>query len=383
MESVNVSRNMSPLIVHIIYRLGIGGLENGLVNIINKLPEDQYRHAIICLTDSTDFSRRIKRQDVAVYRMHKRPGQDWASFYKVYRLLKQLRPAVVHTRNLAAIEYQLCALLAGVPYRVHGEHGWDVFDPDGSNRKYRWLRRALGIIIHRFIPLSQHLQAYLIDKVGIAESKVTRICNGVDTEIFYPRNGARQTSEACPLALENKLVIGTVGRMHGVKDQITLVKAFIDACAKSTEFSERARLFLVGDGPLREQAAALLSSNQLIDKAWLPGERNDIAAILRSLDIFVLPSKTEGISNTILEAMSSGLPVIATRVGGNPELVVDGQTGYLLEKEDIAGLSGIMRDLVADDDKRRRFGTAACQRIADEFSIDSMVDRYRQVYDRQ
>jgi sugar transferase (PEP-CTERM/EpsH1 system associated) len=378
-----MSRQLPPLIVHIIYRLGIGGLENGLVNIINNLPENSYRHAIICLADSTEFSQRIKRQDVIVHQLHKRPGQDWASFFSVYRLLKQWQPAIVHTRNLAAIEYQLCALFAGVPYRVHGEHGWDVFDPDGSNVKYQWLRRGLGSIIHRFIPLSQHLQDYLLNRVGIPSAKVTRICNGVNTKTFYPRAGVRQIPEGCSLNLDEKLVIGTVGRMHGVKDQLTLVRAFIDACENSPEFAQIARLFLIGDGPLRAEALELLNAASLTDKAWLPGERNDIAEILRSLDIFVLPSKAEGISNTILEAMASGLPVIATRVGGNPELVLDGKTGCLVEKEDVEGLSSAMRELVLDDGKQRQLGEASLQRIQAEFSIDSMVNRYRQVYDKQ
>jgi sugar transferase (PEP-CTERM/EpsH1 system associated) len=378
-----MSAQLPPLIVHIIYRLGIGGLENGLVNIINNLSEGRYRHAIICLTDSTEFSQRIRRQDVIVHQLHKRPGQDWASFYKVYRLLKQWQPTIVHTRNLAAIEYQVCALFAGVPYRVHGEHGWDVFDPDGSNVKYQWLRRALGLVIHRFIPLSQHLQEYLLTRVGLPAKKITRICNGVDTRIFYPRREDRGVPEGCLLDLNQKLVIGAVGRMHGVKDQLTLVRAFIDACETSAEFALTARLFLIGDGPLRTDALELLDSAKLAEKAWLPGERNDIPEILRSLDIFVLPSKAEGISNTILEAMASGLPVIATRVGGNPELVLDGQTGCLVEKEDVEGLSLAMRDLVADNEKRRQLGEASLRRVLAEFSIDSMVDRYRQVYDKQ
>lgn len=377
-----MSQQLPPLIVHIIYRLGIGGLENGLVNIINRLPEDRYRHAIICLTDSTDFRQRISRRDVAIYQMHKRPGQDWASFHKVYSLLRQLRPVIVHTRNLAAIEYQFCALLSGVPFRVHSEHGWDVFDPDGNNVKYQWLRRALGYIIHRFIPLSLQLQDYLLNRVKIPASKIARICNGVDTKIFYPRSGSRQKPEGCPPVLDDEIVIGTVGRMHGVKDQLTLVKAFIDACVKSPGFADRARLFLIGDGPLRAQAIELLAASNLADKAWLPGERNDIADILRSLDIFVLPSKAEGISNTILEAMASGLPVIATRVGGNPELVLDAETGMLVEKEDVAGLSEAMRELVTNQGERRQLGEAAYQRILSEFSIDSMVARYQQVYDR-
>jgi len=374
------------LIVHIIYRLGIGGLENGLVNLINKLPADKYRHAIICLTDSTDFSQRIKRSDVAIYQLHKKPGKGFSSFYKIFKLLKQLQPDVVHTRNLGTIEYQLCAVLAGVPNRVHGEHGWDVYDPEGRVVKYQRLRRVLGYFIHRFIPLSQHLQAYLLERVGIPASKITRICNGVDTGVFYPRSTDRKIPVACPLTLDGKVVIGTVGRMHGVKDQLTLVRAYIDSCRQSPTFAVRSCLFLIGDGPLRAEAMALLNDSHLLDQAWLPGERQDIAEILRSLDIFVLPSQAEGISNTILEAMASGLPVVATRVGGNPELVQDGQsglmqTGFLVEKQAVAAMSAVLIDLVENNEKRQQLGNAALQRIQAEFSIDGMVSRYQQIYD--
>ncbi len=372
-----------PLIVHIIYRLGIGGLENGLVNLINRLPADRYRHTIICLTDSTDFSKRIQRSDVEVFQIHKQPGQDWGSFLKVFKLLKKLKPAIVHTRNLAAIEYQFCAWLAGVNYRVHGEHGWDVFDPDGDNVKYQWLRRLFGLMIHRFIPLSQHLQDYLQTKVGISAHKITRICNGVDTKIFYPASGERQTPDACPLALNDKVVIGTVGRMHGVKDQSTLVKAFILACQESAVFAGRTCLFLIGDGPLHQQAIDLLAQNGLAGQCWLPGERNDIAEILRSLDVFVLPSKSEGISNTLLEAMASGLPVIATNVGGNPELVLNETTGYLVEKENPAAMAKAILELVSNDAKRKQLAQASYQRAQQQFSIDSMVACYQSVYDKQ
>jgi len=371
-----------PLIVHIIYRLGVGGLENGLVNLINRMSSDSYRHAIICLTDSTDFSKRIRRPGVAIYEIHKKPGQDGESFVKVYKLLKQLKPAVVHTRNLAAIEYQLCAFLAGVPLRVQGEHGWDVFDPEGNNVKYRWLRFLMGLIIHCFIPLSQQLQNYLQMKVGIPVKKITRICNGVDTELFYPREGQREMPENCPLQLENKLLIGTVGRMHGVKDQLTLVKAYILACQESAVFADKARLALIGDGPLRELAVNLLEKHGLAENVWLPGACHNIPQIMRSFDVFVLPSKAEGISNTILEAMATGLSVIATRVGGNPELVVDETTGLLVEKENAPAMAMALQALIDDNAKRRQFAQAALQRARREFSIDSMVARYQAVYDR-
>ena len=375
-------QNQSPLIVHIIYRLGVGGLENGLVNIINLLPVEAYRHAIICLTDSTDFSERLQRRDVAIYEIHKRAGQDWSSFFKVYRLLKQLRPSIVHTRNLAAIEYQFCAWLAGVSYRVHGEHGWDVFDPEGNNVKYQWLRKIMGLLIHRFVPLSLHLETYLLSQVGIPHSKITRICNGVDTHVFHPRANDRQTPVGCSLDLSGKIVIGTVGRMHGVKDQITLVNAFLEAANLSSSFRDQARLLLIGEGPLRETALTLLGQHGLAESAWLPGERSDIAEILRLLDVFVLPSQAEGISNTLLEAMATGLAVIATRVGGNPELVLEGKTGLLVDKQNPLQLAEALLCLFNDQVLRQQFAEAGLNRVLEEFTIDGMVARYQRLYDK-
>ena len=129
----------NPLIAHVIYRLGIGGLENGLVNLINRLPESRYRHVIISLTDVSDFKQRIKRQDVGCIALNKRAGNDVMMLWRLWRLFRRLRPSSVHSRNLAALEAQFPAWLAGVPCRIHGEHGRDVSDMDGFSKKYRWI----------------------------------------------------------------------------------------------------------------------------------------------------------------------------------------------------------------------------------------------------
>ncbi|WP_341325132.1 TIGR03088 family PEP-CTERM/XrtA system glycosyltransferase [Methylotuvimicrobium sp. KM2] len=370
-----------PLIAHIIYSLGVGGLENGLVNLINRMPSDRYRHVIICLKNSTDFKNRLQRKDVEIYELNKREGQDWQSFVKMYRLLKQIKPAIVHTRNLAAIEYQVPALLAGVKHRVHGEHGWDVFDPDGSNKKYRLLRRMLGLIIDRFIPLSGHLDNYLREKVGIPDSKIRRICNGVDTERFQPARPKVVVGD-CPWPdAEKRLIIGTVGRMHGVKDQMTLARAFVELLKRHSESKNAVGLVMIGEGPLRTEVRQLLVENDLLDQAWLPGERSDVAELMRGFDVFVLPSQAEGISNTILEAMASGLPVIATRVGGNPELVEHGKTGFLVERQNPSELAGRLSDYIGDSKLCIEHGSKGRERALQAFSIDAMVKNYLSVYD--
>jgi len=369
-----------PLITHIIYRLGVGGLENGLVNLINAMPEERYRHAIICITEATDFRERINRTDVAIFELNKAEGKSLWHYWETYRLLRQLKPAIVHTRNLSTIECQLPVFLAGVLFRVHGEHGWDVYDPDGNNVKYQWLRRVFKIFINHFVPLSEQLELYLTDKIHVSTEQITRISNGVDTKRFYPAPTGRTTITDCPFTNSQDFLIGTVGRMHGVKDQINLVRAFIEF--RKGKHTSHARLLLIGEGPLRQQADLLLGKAGLIDDAWLPGERNDIAEIMRGMDVFVLPSSSEGISNTILEAMASALPVIATDVGGNAELVNDTTTGTIVPKSNHIALKEALANYVKQPELVKQHGQAGYQRIQTEFSMDAMVKQYLGVYDR-
>jgi sugar transferase (PEP-CTERM/EpsH1 system associated) len=381
-KMASTTTKQPPLIVHIIYRLGIGGLENGLVNLINNMPQDAYRHAIVCLKESTDFRQRLVRSDVQVYEIQKKEGQDWEVFFRLFRLLRELQPDIVHTRNLATVEYQLIAWLAGVKSRIHGEHGWDVFDPDGSNIKYQWVRRIIKPLIHRYIPLSKQLDCYLTDKIHVPPVKITRICNGVDTTFFYPLKGKKLPVPGCPFSFtQQDKIIGTVGRMHGVKDQLTLVNAFILLCEREPSLRQILRLIIIGDGPLKEQAIKRLTEHHLIDSAWLPGERNDVAEIMRCFDIFVLPSQAEGISNTILEAMATALPVIATDVGGNPELVEDGKTGRLTTPGDPEAMAEKIADYIGHIEKMRQHSKQAYRRALTEFSLLAMVERYKAVYD--
>ena len=371
-----------PLIAHIIYRLGIGGLENGLVNLINHLPEERFRHVIICLKDATDFRQRIRHSDVPVYCLNRREGHDFGMFIRLYRLLRELKPDIVHTRNLAALECQLPAWLAGVAGRVHGEHGWDVFDPEGASRKYQWLRRLYRPLVQRYIALSGHLERYLLDKVGVPAVKLVRICNGVNTEVFYPAKQVKSAIPDCPFTNSSELfLIGTVGRMHGVKDQLTLVRSLLRLLEIRPQARECARLILVGEGPLRGEARQVLAAAGVEQLAWLPGERSDIAEIMRGLDLFVLPSQAEGISNTILEAMATGLPVVATAVGGNPELVVDGQTGRLVPSNDAEVMARALAEYLDRPDQTRLHGEAGLRRVHEQFSLDNMVGRYLAVYD--
>ncbi len=377
------TKNSPPLIAHIIFKLGVGGLENGLVNLINKIPADRYRHVIICIKNSTDFEKRIKRDNVTIYELNKREGNDFLLFYRLYKLLKEIKADIVHTRNLSAIECQIPAFLAGVKHRVHGEHGWDSFDPGGGNRKYRLLRRALSPFIQKFVPLSIQIEDYLKSKVAVSERKINRICNGVDTKKFQPASYLANVAVPPEYPFTDKafFVLGTVGRMSAVKDQLVLVRAFIHLLAKQPEWQAKLRLVIIGDGPLHKEALALLASTGNSERAWLPGARDDIATILQQLDLFVLPSEAEGIPNTILEAMATKLPIVATNVGGIPDLVVDGETGHLVPSKNVEAMVTALECYVNDEQLLKKHGEQGLKRVLAQFSLDKMVSNYLNLYD--
>jgi sugar transferase (PEP-CTERM/EpsH1 system associated) len=370
-----------PLVAHIIHRLDIGGLENGLVNIINRMPTNLYRHAIICLTAFSDFSLRINRSDVAILALNKRDGKDPGSYLRLWRLLRRLRPDIVHTRNLPTLDAIFVAVAAGVPRRVHGEHGRDMLELQGNNRKYNLLRRLCRPFVHIYIPLSRDLTFWLREEIGVPEKKIAQIYNGVDVKHFRPVHAARAPLPVNDFAPSGTIVIGTVGRLASVKDPLALVQSFLQLTESLPEARKRLRLVMIGDGPLRGRVEELLNNAHAADIAWLAGARDDVPELLRGFDIFVLPSLAEGISNTILEAMATGLPIVATRVGGTPELVIDGVTGTLVPPADVGAMAHALRMYIERPDVRHKHGRAARDRVERDFSIATMVSSYQSVYD--
>ena len=372
-----------PLVVHVMYRFDTGGLENGIVNLINHMPSDAYRHAVLALTEVTEFRHRIQRNDVEFISLGKRPGHGVWQYTKLFKLFRQLRPAIVHSRNLAALEVQAPAWAAGVPVRIHGEHGRDVGDLDGSNVTYQRVRRFYKPFVHHYTALSRDLAKYLVDKVRVSQEKITQAYNGVDTDRFSPALHGTHPIAGCPFNPEQHWLVGTVGRMQPVKDQVMLAHAFVQALALTPELQTRMRLIMVGEGPLREQALAVLEAAGVARLAWLPGERTDVADIMRGLRAFALPSLAEGISNTILEAMASALPVVATAVGGNADLVVQGQTGYIVPPAHPQAMALQLAALASNPERACSMGQVGRQRVQAMFSMQAMVATYQSVYDQQ
>ena len=206
----------------------------------------------------------------------------------------------------------------------------------------------------------------------------------MDAERFQPAPGAQAAAiTGCPFQRPAHWLVGTVGRMAPVKNQTLLAHAFVRARALDAGFAAAARLVLVGDGALRAAAQAVLQDAGADHAAWLPGERADVPDVMRGLDCFVLPSLAEGISNTILEAMASGLPVLATKVGGNAELVVDGRTGRVVPSGDVEAMAQALLGLWRLPDHGACLGHAGRADVERRFSMQAMVAAYQGLYDRQ
>ena len=366
-----------PLVMHLTYALAVGGLETLLVDCINKMPSDQYRHVIVCLTRSSAFAERITQPGVEVYELNKAPGLGLGTHLDFWKLARRLRPTILHTYNLAAMEYALTAALAGVPVRVHAEHGRDTSDPHGLNPKHNFLRRRLAPFIDCYVPVSEDLTTWLDQVVHISAAKTLFIKNGVDTDKYQPA-----AVRALAPWRAGHFVIGTVARVSDIKNHRGLVDAFIRLRALLPGHADQLRLSIVGDGPLLPALRAQVAAAGLQDVVWLPGARSDVAQLVPEFSVFALPSLAEGTPVSLLEAMACALPVVASNVGGIPEVVTDSVEGSLVPPQDVEALAQALARYVQAPVLASEHGRDGRARIVQQYSLAAMVQAYTALYQR-
>lgn len=354
---------------HVLLSLEPGGLENGVVNVVNGLDPAQFRSSICCLKSSGPFAARIRRDDVQVRSMGHDRGNDWRLPLRLASLFRATGTDIVHTRNAEAFFYAgIGARLAGIPVLLHSEHG-RIFD-DRALRLYA--QRLLSRWAHGIFAVSGQLRDDLVRYVGLRPSQVDVLHNGVDQSRFggVDREAARRLLDLDTVTL----AVGSVGRLVPVKNYALLLRAF--AALRRDD----AVLLLAGEGPERAALEQLAQGLGVASRTRLLGHREDVPTVLAALDVFALSSRSEGMSNTLLEAMAAGLPIVATRVGGNPEIVRDGVDGLLADDDDTQGFAGALRALADQPGRRAAMGGSGRDRVATEFSIEAMVDRYARYY---
>lgn len=371
------SRARRVRILHAVSRLALGGTENGVLKIIEGLDEAYFEHSI-CAVRGIDEAFAARR-NVATRAHCAGSGAVGFQFplFRLARIIRQIRPHIVHTRNFGALEAIPAARLAGVPAVIHSEHGYELEILAGLPLRRRLLCRALYPMADVLLAVTNDLRSFHAKQSWLPAERFRVIYNGVDTGRFSPRPGAAPGIREELGIPANRLVIGSVGRLVAIKDYETILQA----AEALREQGKDVHVLIVGAGPeherLREHAA---SSCGLAGRVTFPGASDRVPELLRAMDVFVLSSICEGMSNTLLEAMASGLPVVATRTGGNPELVQDGDSGWLFAPRDVGTLVKILNRLTANADLRRRAGAAGRRLAVEEFSIGKMTQRYSDLY---
>jgi len=364
-------------ILHVLNRVGVGGTEHGAMKIISGLADDEFEHAI-CATRGIDPSFSAVRnggQRVFV------AGDIKANFQflilRLIRIFRAYKPHVVHSRNWGAIEAIPAARLAGVPVVVHSEHGYEVQTITGLPRRQRLLRRALYPFADAVFTVTEELRQYHARQAWVDPSTLGVICNGVDTRRFSPGPETRASIRATLGIPDHKLLIGSVGRMVAIKDYSTLFRAADRLCQRGIDL----HVIMVGCGPeLGRYHEEVSQMPALAGRVTFCGDRDDVSDLLKAMDVFVLTSLSEGMSNTLLEAMSTGLPVIATRVGGNPALIPNERYGLMFNPGATEELCDHLAELAAGPAWRQELGQAARQRALARFDLKRMLNSYRDLY---
>jgi sugar transferase (PEP-CTERM/EpsH1 system associated) len=365
-----------PVIVHLIYRFDVGGLEKVMIDTINSLTD--YEHVVVALTEANKKSCDMLERPSKIYELHKKPGKDLSIWKKLFALFLQLKPRILHSYNLATLEYQLLAFMMRVPLRIHAEHGRDASDPEGINPKYRYLRKLVSPFIHNWVPVSHDLSIWLADFIAVPKAKIKLIYNGIDTDFFEPSSHRdRQVFEG--FALEHDIVVGTIGRLDPVKNQSIMIDAYQLVCEKKPSLKDSLKFAIIGSGPLADDLDTRIINAGLQDQIWLPGARYQIRELLDAMDIFILPSIAEGIPMTLLEAMSMEKPVIASNVGGIPE-ILDDDNGIMVAPRNASQLADAILFVIENHEKSIIMRNCARQKIIGKFSLRKMIDQYSSLY---
>ena len=368
---------MAIRVMHVVDSLETGGLERGVVNIIQRLDPTRFQHTVCAIRNLGPLADQLPRTQVTC--LNRNPKGFSIMIGELARQIKRARPHVVHSRNWGTIEAVWAGRLARQCRVVHSEHGSEAAEGPPEPRLKWIVRRAAYEFADQVMSVSHQLKEMWAARTGFAASRIQVIHNGVDTSRFRPRAAAREAMRREFSLGENEVCIGVIGRLEPVKDYATLLRA-----AATLKIRPEWKLLVVGLGQMEAALKKFAAENpNLHDRVRFLGERTEIPDILNALDIYVLPSLSEGISNSLLEAMATGLPVVVSDTGGNPEVVAAGQSGMLFKVGHHEELASHLTRLIEEPEERARFGRQARERIErEDFSLDAMAERYARMYSR-
>ena len=369
-------------VAHIINSLEYGGAEKVLVNIVNNEDQSEVQPFVFSLSDINPLQEEL-RAEIPFFFYKKCPVFDFALVFKLFRKFRALRIDIVHMHGWGIYpESFLAAYLARVPVKILMDHGLVSLENEEQDEKTKYhcfKDTILSFFINRtaaFIAVSNDMKINMVRRKQIAAEKIFVIHNGIPAPAAV---SGESTPIPCIEAIKKggePVILCSVGRLAEIKNYRTLIAAFHEV----RKHQAGIKLLLVGDGPERMQLEETIADLKLDNDVFMPGFSQEVLSILKQVNVFILPSFFEGISIAMLEAMSVGLPVIASRVGGNIELIEDGRNGFLFAPDDREALVSSILTLVADKSLQEKFSKANRLKFIEHYSIDISISRYHEVY---
>lgn len=352
------------------HSLATGGMENGVVNVCNRLDPDRFAPSICVLRAGGALQQRVDPRRVGVFEVRRRCGNDPTVPLRLAYQLRRHRVDVLHTHSwVTLVEGYVAAAIARLPVVIHGEHGVMELRPRNV-----FVQRHLWPRFHQIVAVAESLADRMSQATGFPRQHIEVIPNGVDTDRFRPLQvDNRRLRHELGLPPDGFLV-GSVARLVPVKNHPGTLRAF----ASLVESGVKATMAFAGEGPLLPELSSLVQQLKLNRHVYFLGELQRVDQFFNAIDVFVLNSHEEGMSNTILEAMSCGVPVVATSVGENSRLI--GESGRLVPADDDRELAHVLAQLAHAPDTLKALGQKASSRARQEFNIGQMVDRYASLY---
>jgi glycosyltransferase involved in cell wall biosynthesis len=360
-------------VCHVVLSLDVGGLERIVIDLLREGRKLGQRVSVICLERRGDLVAAAEQAGAKVVCLDKPPGIQLGLKKKIAEALSEIRPDVIHTHQVAALFYAgPAARKAGVRAVIHTEHG--------KHYAARWRTRMLGKLAARradtFCCVSADIATEVINCGVAAPKKVRVVPNGIPVADFAAAVAGRGSTRASLGFPSDAFVIGTVGRLSEIKRQDLLIRAF----AKCRLAVPAARLLLVGDGPERANLESLARELGVADIVHFAGYQNQPQRYLAAMDLFALTSRSEGMPLVVLEAWAAGAPVVASKVGGIPELITSGATGMLFESGSEEELTAIFTQLATDTDLREQLRDVARNKVTADFDIAKTAAEYERQY---
>jgi sugar transferase (PEP-CTERM/EpsH1 system associated) len=364
-------------ILQVVHSLVIGGTERVVCDLVRAFNNDEFCTSICCLDELGEFGEELRSKGYDVKVLGRRPGIDLNLVRRLRKVYRQQNVDLIHAHQYTPYFYAASAsLFNGGTQVIFTEHGRHY--PDRIRPKRAFFNQVLRFCTVSYTGVSEFTRQSLIRYEKMPASRIRVIYNGIQLDGNY--NGcANPAIVRTSLGLKKTdLLILSVGRMDPVKDFETLIKAF----SFIAQGLPHASLWIVGGGDSNysEQLVRLIEELGMESKITLLGSRRDVSQLLFACDLFVLPSITEATSMTILEAMASGRAVVATQTGGNPEIVIHGQTGLLVPVGDVAALSQAMDQLLRGTSLREVMGKAGRSRIEKNFTMEHILLEYEELY---